>query len=470
MVTNVPGPAVPYYLLGAKSYSVTGQMPLIGWRRRAPRGGRLQRRVHFRFTACRELLPDADFYRECLSAAIAGRRRGGGRNVADRSPLKAVLATVTRSLDAQRLTAQVRHEVARRCASSTNARGSRCSSALTCPPVHQPIRGRSQWSQSARTCSTGTNWSPVAAKMKRRSRSSRGDKASGETTRWSRAIPRVIDSGGAAMRRSEPSRGVRSSRSSPRAGRPRSRRRVHPRARQARRSCSRRARYRTARPGWPPACGSSRSAAADPTPPATRRARDRAARAPRTSSPLNRPGARGPCTGSANSATLSPERSWSCLARKAPKVLAGIAHPEAVHADEPGAGLPVAQDPGVAGPVFAVAEPALAPRKPGSGSYPLSKRRCSQSTPLTRSGLDSTVSDLGRRPVEAPRDPRASRARRTEHGRPPTRAPPRARLCARGRSRERHDVSMAPSIATRALYPSEGAGAGTSSSGGSSLI
>lgn len=70
MVTNVPGPTVPYYLLGAKCVHVTGSMPLMD-------GGGVLHAVCsyngefvFTFTACRDLLPDSDFYRDCLSASV----------------------------------------------------------------------------------------------------------------------------------------------------------------------------------------------------------------------------------------------------------------------------------------------------------------------------------------------------------------------------------------------------------------
>lgn len=70
MVTNVPGPAVPYYFLGARCVRVTGSMPLMD-------GGGVLHSVCsyngdfvFTFTACRDLLPDSDFYRDCLRAAV----------------------------------------------------------------------------------------------------------------------------------------------------------------------------------------------------------------------------------------------------------------------------------------------------------------------------------------------------------------------------------------------------------------
>ncbi len=70
MVTNVPGPMTPLYLLGAKLVQSSGCPPLL-------HGGALLHSVFsyngvfmVSFTACRKLLPDPDFYRECLAAAI----------------------------------------------------------------------------------------------------------------------------------------------------------------------------------------------------------------------------------------------------------------------------------------------------------------------------------------------------------------------------------------------------------------
>jgi WS/DGAT/MGAT family acyltransferase len=70
MVTNVPGPNVPYYFLGAKNVRSTDCMPMMD-------GGGVLHSVcsvngefTFTFTGCRDLLPDPAFYRECLKASV----------------------------------------------------------------------------------------------------------------------------------------------------------------------------------------------------------------------------------------------------------------------------------------------------------------------------------------------------------------------------------------------------------------
>ena len=70
MLSNVPGPAAPYYLLGAQCVHTTGCAPMMD-------GGGLLNAVHsyagrvtFTFTACPTLLPDSDLYRDSLRQAI----------------------------------------------------------------------------------------------------------------------------------------------------------------------------------------------------------------------------------------------------------------------------------------------------------------------------------------------------------------------------------------------------------------
>jgi WS/DGAT/MGAT family acyltransferase len=70
LVTNVPGPREPIYFLGAKAVLMTGSMPLTDGGAVLHCVGGYNGSFNFTFTACRELLPDSDFYRECLQAGI----------------------------------------------------------------------------------------------------------------------------------------------------------------------------------------------------------------------------------------------------------------------------------------------------------------------------------------------------------------------------------------------------------------
>lgn len=70
MVTNVPGAQDPMYFLGAKCVHCFGTLPLMDGGGLAHSVGSYNGNVIFGFTACRELLPDPDFYRECIKKAI----------------------------------------------------------------------------------------------------------------------------------------------------------------------------------------------------------------------------------------------------------------------------------------------------------------------------------------------------------------------------------------------------------------
>lgn len=89
MVTNVPGPMTPLYLLGAKLVQSSGCPPLL-------HGGALLHSVSsynggfmVSFTACRDLLPDPDFYRQCLEEAMRDMiAAAGGGAKPKRAPRK----------------------------------------------------------------------------------------------------------------------------------------------------------------------------------------------------------------------------------------------------------------------------------------------------------------------------------------------------------------------------------------------
>jgi len=70
MVTNVPGAQQPMYFLGAKCVQCSGSLPLMDGGGLAHSVGSYNGNLIFGFTACRKMLPDPDFYRECTKQAI----------------------------------------------------------------------------------------------------------------------------------------------------------------------------------------------------------------------------------------------------------------------------------------------------------------------------------------------------------------------------------------------------------------
>lgn len=70
MVTNVPGPLEPIYFLGARAVHMFGSPPLMDGAAMLHCVGSYNGEFMFQFTACRDLLPDPDFYRECLDGAV----------------------------------------------------------------------------------------------------------------------------------------------------------------------------------------------------------------------------------------------------------------------------------------------------------------------------------------------------------------------------------------------------------------
>lgn len=74
IVTNVPGVREPMYFLGAEWVMATGCVPLTDGIGLFHCVSSYVDRFAFMYTACRDLLPDADFYSDCLREAIATYR------------------------------------------------------------------------------------------------------------------------------------------------------------------------------------------------------------------------------------------------------------------------------------------------------------------------------------------------------------------------------------------------------------
>ena len=73
-ITNVPGPQVPLYSMGARLVTMIGYGPLTDGIGLMFPVGSYCGDFTVSFTACREMLPDPDFMEECLRAAFADMR------------------------------------------------------------------------------------------------------------------------------------------------------------------------------------------------------------------------------------------------------------------------------------------------------------------------------------------------------------------------------------------------------------
>ena len=70
VISNVPGPQVPLYLAGAKVSMMMGMGPLLhlmGLFHAVISGAG---KITINFLSCREMLPDPEFYQQCLAESF----------------------------------------------------------------------------------------------------------------------------------------------------------------------------------------------------------------------------------------------------------------------------------------------------------------------------------------------------------------------------------------------------------------
>jgi len=70
VVTNVPGPRIPLYSAGAKAVGVYGMMCLVDGIRLGHIVQSYMDEITLSYTACREAMPDPDFYNECVQRSF----------------------------------------------------------------------------------------------------------------------------------------------------------------------------------------------------------------------------------------------------------------------------------------------------------------------------------------------------------------------------------------------------------------
>jgi hypothetical protein len=70
-VTNVPGPQTPLYFCGARAVIITGMPPIVDGMGLINGIGSYNGTVPVCFTADRDMMPDPEFYEECLEESFA---------------------------------------------------------------------------------------------------------------------------------------------------------------------------------------------------------------------------------------------------------------------------------------------------------------------------------------------------------------------------------------------------------------
>ena len=87
MVTNVPGPPVPIYSSGSRLESMMGLLCLTDGLGLGHVVQSYVKEATIAFTACRSLMPDPDFYAQCIEDSFAELRDAARAAPADRQPV-----------------------------------------------------------------------------------------------------------------------------------------------------------------------------------------------------------------------------------------------------------------------------------------------------------------------------------------------------------------------------------------------
>ncbi len=106
VVTNVPGPQVPLYMAGARMVASYGLGPVLDSLGLFHAVTSYCGEIAVTFTACREMLPDPDFYRECLEVSFNELRETATAKGGRKKPARPIGAT--RSAGKRRIAAEPR--------------------------------------------------------------------------------------------------------------------------------------------------------------------------------------------------------------------------------------------------------------------------------------------------------------------------------------------------------------------------
>jgi diacylglycerol O-acyltransferase len=95
VITNVPGPQVPLYSAGALLVAQFGMGPVMEGMGLIHPVGSYNGSAVIAFTSCREMLPDPEFYEDCLRASVADLTHAVLGHVPDALPRSAAIPTQT---------------------------------------------------------------------------------------------------------------------------------------------------------------------------------------------------------------------------------------------------------------------------------------------------------------------------------------------------------------------------------------